>query len=278
MAEIFFNTAPRPKQRQAILDAALQAFPDEFSDLPAVRDYFLRIFVPQSRTWSYKANGKTGTSSTKRFLFELEFGIPLTARFASATDINPDATSHRLTEAGLFQPLIAFPRGHRLLPDTLQLTTVRNPERRALSAFLYLCVSHDRNHPWFVDERLRMNAMVRFDWNNDIRTAAGFEKFLDYVAQTIEQAGPDSVDPHWRPLVPSIKPNVFQADLIGRTEDLGTFYKSVAERLDRKLPDNWSVPHANKNSGEFEGETLLTSSVKSRIEQIYRADFEAFGY
>ncbi|MFA3917162.1 sulfotransferase family 2 domain-containing protein [Ruegeria hyattellae] len=278
MATIFHEPELRPRERYSQLEAAVQRFPEDFPTIDSARIFMSEVVVPPSLRWAYKGNGKTGTSSTKRFLFELEFGVSLTTQIDPPSDINPDAAAHRLTSANVYREISALSSGLAVLETTLRLTTVRNPTSRATSAFLYLCASSDQRHVWFSDERLRMNALVGFDWQRDVRTSRGMDKFLNYIQIMIENHGVDTINRHWRPQVASIKPRVLRPHLIGKTEEMETFYRDIAERLDRPLPDNWVTPRANRNVSDFDPETLLSAEALSRIEVIYAKDFEEFGY
>ena len=261
-----------------MLDAAIARHPDTFASRDAAAAYLGHIFMPHSRRWAYCGNGKSGTSSTKRFLFELEFGARLTVSLTLPSDINPDVASHHLSNADVFRPLSAMPQGLELLKNTLRLTTVRHPATRALSAFFYLCRSNDEAHPWFARDRLRINALVGFDWHKDPRSATGFKKFLHYIEQTIDTGGADTVNPHWRPQVANIKPEILRPHLVGRTENLEHFYRAVAERLNVALAADWQAPVANREPRTAAREALLTPDATALITRIYRADFETFGY
>lgn len=278
MAMIFHEPELRPRERFSLLEAAMQRYPDDFPSTESARIFLNQVVAPASLRWVYKGNGKTGTSSTKRFLFELEFGVPLSTQVNLPYDINPDAAAHRLASANVFRELSNIPAGLTVLDSALRLTTVRNPISRATSAFLYLCAAADQRHIWLSDDRLRMNALVGFDWERDIRTPQGMEKFLDYIQIMIENLGEDAINRHWRPQVTSVKPKVLRPHLVGKTEDMETFYRAIAERLDTRLPDSWVVPKANKNASGFDPKTLLSAEALSRIEVIYARDFEEFGY
>jgi hypothetical protein len=278
MTSIFHDPELRPRERYNQLEAAMQRFPEDFPTIDSARVFMTHFVVPASLRWAYKGNSKSGTSSTKRFLFELEFGVPLSTQIDPPNNIIHDSAPHQLKSANVFRDVFSLPSGFSALESALRLTTVRDPASRAVSAFLYLCVSGDQRHVWFSNDRLRMNAMVGFDWNRDIRTSQGMEKFLDYIRIMIEEHGEDEIDRHWRPQVANVKPRVLKPHLIGKTEEMEAFYRAIAERLDLPLPENWVTPRVNRNTSDFDPKALLSANALSRIEMIYAKDFEEFGY
>ncbi len=268
---------PLRKKRQNAA-CVFEDYPDSFSSEEDAFQFLKHIFVSASNRWAYSGNGKSGTSSTKRFIFELEFGSKLTVALDNPKDINPDSNAHGLTKAGVFRSLVSIAGGIDLLDGVLRITTVRHPLSRVLSAFNYLCIINDRAHVWMVEERLRMNAMVGFDWEKEPRTSRGLAKFLNYIELCTQANAERIVNPHWRIQVDNIHPDVFKPHIIGRTEDLGTFYREIAERLDQPLPENWILPEANKSQYATDPATLITPEIERQIENIYRRDFEEFGY
>lgn len=277
--QLFMAPELPPARRAAQFEALRRDHPEALPSNEAAAQYLRRIHVPASLRWAFLNNGKAGTSSSRRLLFQLEFGVPLTVAWDVSDDINSDAVAHRLQgPSGILRPaaLIADPLNR--LAGSLRLTTVRHPLDRALSAFEYLCKSHDLRHSWFVQDRLRMNAMVGFDWDRHPRTAEGFSRFLDYAGQTIATAGAQAVDPHWRPQIDNILPDIFRPDLIGRLEDLPAFFSAVAERLDQKLPEEAGLPRSNRQDYRSDRASLLTPANRAAIASLYAADFNWLGY
>lgn len=252
-------------------------FPGHFASTEEVAVLMRSIHLPASLRWAFLNNGKAGSSSARRFLFELEFGVPLTVAWDVPQDINSDAVVHNMQgSSGILRQAVALPGMMETVEGALRLVTARHPVARALSAFDYLCLSHDRRHSWFVQDRLRMNALVRFDWDRDPRTATGFGKFLDYIALIRELAGRAEVNPHWRAQVENVVPAVYRPDVIGRVEDMGAFYRQVAERLDQPLPATLAG-EANRQSHRSSRADLLTPASLRAIERVYAADFEWLG-
>lgn len=268
-----------PARPAAQFEALRTAYPDLLPDTDAAAQYLRRIHVPASMRWAFLNNGKAGTSSARRLLFQLEFGVPLTVAWDVADDINSDAVAHRLQgPSGILRQAAQIANPVARLGTALRLTTVRHPVTRALSAFDYLCRSHELRHVWFVQERLRMNALVGFDWDRHPRTADGLARFLDYIHQHAAISGPQALDPHWRPQVENILPRIFLPDLVGRLEDLPAFFAAVAERLDQPLPDDASLPRSNRQERRSDRAALLTAANRAAIARIYAADFEWLGY
>lgn len=271
---IHFTDEPAPAVRRALFDRAVDRFPKVFTRPEQVADLFSRVTVPASHRWIYTGNAKTGGSSVRRFLFEMEFGVPLTAALASPMDFNPDLVSQSLAAAGVFRPLSMIPNGLAVLDAGLRLTTARHPVGRALSSFNYLCRSHDAASPRLADDRLRMNALVGFDWTADCDTAQGFAKFLDYVRQTDAEHATWTADPHLRPQVRNVLPRVTRPAIIGRTEDLPAFCHAVADALNQPLPADWTEPRSNQQTYQTAPDTLLTKSNRALLRDVFAADFD----
>jgi len=277
MAKLFPMREPTAALRSGQVERLMQTYPDAFADRGEAVGFLRSIHLPFSRSWAFKSNPKCGTSSTKRVLFFLEFGVPLTVHLKTDNDINPEKVVHDLSEAHVFRTAYQTPNGFRQARKALRLTTVRNPLTRARSAFLYLCWSDELQHQWFSKERLRMNALVGFDWDNDPGTETGMLKFLDFIEQCSETQGAHTLNVHWRPQALAAKDDVFAPDLIGRAEALPDFYQEIAERLDRPLPPDMSRTHTNAGTAAHDVD-LLTPAVRRRVREIYSRNFEIYGY
>lgn len=276
-----FLTPPRPPGEQTrLVTQAMNATSAAFPNWRLGQEFFSYTVLPASREWLYKPNGKSGTSSTLHFLFELEFGIPFTARLDSPADINPEQGIHNLSLTGVFRKLTEDPRTTDLLTDCdglLTLTTVRHPASRALSGFFYLCTSHDRAHPMFSADRARMNAMVGFDWTRHPRTPEGFRRFLDYIRLSVQDGVQLPLNSHWRPQWQNVMPEILKPDLIGHTENLPGFFKKIAARLDRPLPPGGAIT-ANRQPKYDSRPFLEDGTAKRLLLDCFSRDFDIFGY
>lgn len=275
---IFHGPRPQGPQRRTLLAAAHERHPQAFPTPEDAAKWMELVFVPHSKRWAFVRNGKAGTTSTLQFLFELEFGCPFTARVTLPGDLNPDAAAQQLASADVFRPLSGFPRGLDAIDGALRLATVRHPTSRVVSAFNYICQTHDAAHPWFHRERLRMNAVVGFDWTADCRTPTGLVKFLRYIDRSLQGASPQAMNSHWRPQVATVLPEVYRPHIVGKVEALDDFFAEIAARLGQDLPPGWRTPRANASRSGEATQALLDPEARDLIARLYADDFAAFGY
>ena len=276
--ELFIENV-KPMQRKAAAEQTQEVSAEHFPTFDSAKNFLFQIILPPSMRWGFISVGKSGSSSTLRYLFQAEFGCEFTAKAAPLNDINPSAAVHMLTEHGVFSR--AFWRGlsiQELISERgpkERICVVRNPHDRAISAFRYLCQSHVLESRWFARDRFRMNAVVGFDWGRHTDTLEGFILFLEYIKWQVETEGADRVNGHWRSQFTFVKPPIFRPTIVGRIEDMNLFFRTLSERLEKSPRDN--APWENSQST---GDDPLRSDPRARAlcEQIYAADYEAFGY
>lgn len=273
---IFHTADLRPPQRKALTERVMEHYPGQFASPEEAGDYLHHIFVPASLRWACSGNSKAGTTTVKRALFQLEFGVALTVE-VQAEDLNDDHVPHLLPRAGVFRTLSNLPSALQVLGKALRLTMARHPTARAISSFLYICHSQTRAHSLLSDDRFRMNALVGFDWNNDPGTARGFEKFLTYLQLNGAPGSERLNDPHLRPQVQNVRPELFKPDLIGRTENLAPFFRQIADRLGQSWPADWQPPQSNRQTPPFDRASLLTPATLRLIETVFEQDFAWLG-
>ena len=269
----FHTPDPLHAARRAMAERAVKRFPEVFAGEDDALSYLNHITLPASQRWAFIGNAKCGTSSVKRFLFHLEFGVPLTVSFLSPTDINPDAVSHALTRSGVFRTLPNLRGGLNFLPQTLRLAIARHPVARALSSFTYICQTDVESSPWLVGERLRMNATTGFDWSKDRFTHDGFIKFLTHLSRIDPSQGGVIDDPHLRPQVRNVRPGFFKPDVLGRTEDLPAFFRAVADRLEVAMPDGAELPASNSTKSATRAAALVTAQSRALLAKVFAEDF-----
>lgn len=258
------------------------AFGTEFSSSRAIESYLKLIVQPPRGAWRYQLNGKSGNTFVLNLMFELEHGVPFTARVDPAETGNqhPDFALFAQVNAGLLVTALAYYPSLQDFTDFsgLRLATVRNPYHRAISGFRYLCRSHRLGDRRFLNERLRMMALAGLDFESMSDTAQGFGRFLGYVRDYAVSFGADAVDPHWRAQALHIRPHLFRPDILGRTEELDLFAAAVAARLDRPLLSDSRLLRKNASSELPTGAWLHHPELRKTIEQIYAQDFDLFDY
>lgn len=243
---------------------------------PAEAEALLRrhVLAPSLR-FAFCRNGKTGTTTLLAWLFEVEFGAPLTATLARDATLNENSIAHYLVQADIFRPALQMPGGLGHLRAACRIATVRHPAARALSAFRYICKSGAQGSAQFLTDRLRLNAETGFDWATDPLTPRGFHRFLDYV-EILHQTGDLGASAtHWRAQAHNLRPDILPPTVLGRLENLDQMARDLTEALN--LDRAPAFGHHN-TQGRVEDDLLAGPSLRRRIAEVYRDDFETFGY
>lgn len=265
-----------PKRKAAARDL-FEQHPNAFANEDMAIHFMRQVFTSRSHQWAFAGNGKSGTSSMFRFLFRMEFGNELSVDFDDPVDINSDSIIHRTKEHGVFRSLFLQSTRLERIPAENRFTLVRHPVARATSAFSYFCESNRRASAWMLKDRVWINALCGFDWQQDPMTETGFIKFLEYIGLLLEQGHPQLVNPHWIPQHLNFVPEVYRPGLIGRLEEFDLFVQQVAERLDYPLPER-SGDSKRRNvqpQGERDGLASAPETL-ARIQKLYAGDFEFY--
>lgn len=272
-----------PKPR---LEKLAAHYGDQFAHQHHMVRYLQDFISPPSGRWIFKSNGKSGTSTTLAFLFWAEFGASLTTSLIEADNAHEDSLPHRLTNMNVFRFVhqrsdINWLPGY--LGEATYLTTVRHPVTRLVSAFNYLCRSHDLSISQFAGDRVRLSALTGFDWTTHAGTTEGFTRFLDYIDYSLANNTSLMVESHWAPQFNTIRPDILAPTLIGKCEDFDSFFRQLADRFD--LPRDIAATFAEKprNVGTYQGrdatqDYVAAPDTRNRIRDLYAKDFEAFGY
>ncbi len=276
---VFFDAPASWPRAKALLDEAEDELGGAFENRTHLNGFFNGIITPASNAWAYAPSGKASTSATRGLLFELEFGVPNTVKVTIPGDQNTAAGMHATVDARVFRQLsgradLSSLAGY--IRETTFIAVVRNPVTRIWSAFRYLCQSNELAREQFAADRIRLTAITGFDWTRDTGTRAGFEKFLDYIAVTLERDTGQLPNRHWRPQWMNVRPDLFLPDILGRTEAMGEFARALSERFGKDLPE--TVPRLNEGPPAEMPSWMEEPSVMGRVRTVFERDFEAFGY
>ncbi len=252
--------------------------PKHFPTPERALHWLKRVQMPKSLRWAFIQNCKAGSTSVKSFLFECEFNSKLTARSTSPNESERHEIAHELPMAALTRRLNEIPKPFVAISSALRLGICRDPVARSVSSFFFLCRSQELSTKLLQTERIRLNAISNFDFEKDMYTTKGFEKFLDYLEHEIHFEGYEALNPHLGRQVDNLKPEFSKIQLLGRVENISEFYSSIAERLEIKLNDSFLTPHLNRTDRTKTETGLKTKDAKSRISKIFDADFETFNY
>ena len=190
-----------------------------------------------------------------------------------STGKTPPADIHR-TNKGMFAGRYRFAKIQERLyqePPPYRFTLVRDPERRFLSAYHNFLVDQTNRAAW--KHRPALTALGHdpdrgHDWNVGV--------FLDYIEQTTAR-DPIRVDSHWRLQVHNIGYYDLTYDKIGTVENMAQDLKEIFASGGQRTfdPTPFLARKANKSTA---GNISLTKDHQQRLQTIYAADYEAFGY
>ena len=130
----------------------------------------------------------------------------------------------------------------------------------------------------FLAERLKMCALVGFDWSVHPYTKNGLERFMEYIRIVQSETKGLGLNNHWQPQWMVIRPEFCRPDILGRAESPDRFARELIDVLGGypglgPVYRNQSETGAGKPPGYF-GD----SSVRRMIADIYEGDFQSFGY
>lgn len=266
-------------RRKAAVKATRRDYPASFPGDDATEKFLFQIILPPSLRWSFISVGKNASTSTLHALYAAEFGHPLTADLTPPHDINPHAAIHTLPNHGIFgralhqglsmQDVLA------LAPLEQRICVVRDPLERAISGFRYICRSHRLGARWFARDRFLMDATVGFDWEVHPDTAQGFERFLAFLDWQIDTSGVDSLDGHWRPQTAFIKPEVYQPTLIGRMEDMQTYFDALSASFGDAVQQ---AVHRKNSQDPVDISALCSPAAATGCARLFARDYDLFEY
>ena len=150
-------------------------------------------------------------------------------------------------------------------------TFVRNPEKRAVSA--YMNFFHDREN---LARRNHDAALRKFGYDPAGEMERNFDAFLDYVDHSLKTDRMRTTT-HWRPQVDNIGGSHFTFDLIGQVENFERDIRRIfaAAGVSQALDERVLWQRFNRSSS---GALVPTPAQRARIRDIYAEDYAAFGY
>ncbi|AKO95666.1 MULTISPECIES: sulfotransferase family 2 domain-containing protein [Marinovum] len=278
---VFYEMPRNARDRLTAAQTVFASYKKQFHTVAELQNFLMATYVPWDRSWVYKTNAKAGSSSVLSFLFALEFGVPFSVKLLTTADHNPDTALHQMRAAHVFEPVLNLP-GIENFPDflanTFSFTVVREPARRVLSSFRYICQSNEKQSEKLLRDRIRLSAVTGFDWDRHPGTVDGFQRFLEFILVESRQEKLVPVNNHWRPQWRNVQVDLLKPDLIGRLEDMPAFYRDLCEALNRPLPKELVADIRNRQPSGDSSAFLADETCRRLVRDIYARDYELFGY
>ncbi|TLP74720.1 glycosyltransferase [Pseudomonas nitroreducens] len=155
-------------------------------------------------------------------------------------------------------------------PDVLRFAVVRNPYKRIFSAWQSKLLLQEpfQSTPYLKHDFFHMRV------STPESIAYAFEAFLEHLAS---EEAPAFWDLHWTPQVDLLSPDAVPYTLIAQLENTS----KLEELLQQSLGSNFINPFTSSNANEslipFSSEYFTPRSTQL-ISELYRDDFERFGY
>jgi Sulfotransferase family len=225
----------------------------------------LRRYYPNGRYWTrlqplpghgciFVKNPKAASSTVLLWLHRIHTGDH---EWAPALNIHREHRLPRPAEVG-WEELVRMLAG-----GAYRFTFVRDPIRRAESAYLSKVADMERKDDW----RNKVRAVLGLPQN-------GGQVSFDQFVAALEAEEPIRMDAHWRPQHLNLMHPLVEYDYVGRLE---TFGRDLARiRAEAGLPD---TPLEMRNPSErsrdvFHGRWGLLR----RVRDVYARDLELYGY
>lgn len=207
---------------------------------------------------------KSACSSIKRFLIKNE--LPSINIFDDKDlEYYKFDFMHMRNYSPLLNPGQLYPfQGHLKDDRFFKFSFVRHPYDRVLSAYLDKIV---HNRPPSSDLKRIL----------DLDPFADHEISFSTFVHSLKDTPPSSMNSHWRPQYHWLTRGEFPFDFIGRVENIEKDILHVCEKtgLERKFFQKFS-PHQTDSAQKRREH--YTSELEAIIQQVYKEDFENFGY
>ncbi len=232
------------------------------------------LLISSKHKFIYLDNPKTGCSSIKASLIELEYRNTIDEfKIPTVCDGNNQRLIHNRAEIP-FQSLSAFKQHPDPLKYLIQqqyylFSLVRNPYTRLLSAYYNKIVG---NKPL-------KQQILRLLYNNKPQALTTYVSLAEFI-QVICSQPVTTLDPHWGLQSNLILFNVLQHDFIGKFENYAQDYVTIFTRLCNTQPIP-KLRHRNSNNKNLYTTPiteLITPRLQAAIYKQYQVDFENFGY
>ena len=158
-------------------------------------------------------------------------------------------------------------------PEWFRFCFVRNPYYRLFSAYKSKMLNYrDPQYQPVRDE-------IRARWGYPTRDGrpAGMVAFRDFVRYVEDIADPDR-DFHWRSQTALVMPTTITYDHIGHMESFVQDFEQVLRRLNASAELIAAIPQVVNPTTQMYHAAVYDRELASRIYEMYRDDFETFGY
>ena len=150
-------------------------------------------------------------------------------------------------------------------------TSVRHPETRAVSAFRNLILEAKN-----AAGKRHIAAIRDFGFDPMESDEFNFDVFLEYVDQSL-QMDRYRTDRHWREQVNNTGIDLFEYDFVSRLENISQDLDVLLEKLRVPRAGRAEILDARFNRSSQKA-SEITPGQRRYIEDIYKNDFETFGY
>lgn len=269
----FDRPALKGAARAQNLRACVEAYPDRLTDQRFAKRVLQRITMPADATWAYGSNQKAASTTTYAALFELTFGIKLSAKIDDGLADWTDQAPQNMDQAQVFYQLAQFEGCVAAMDNAFRFSVVRNPIDRAASSFHFICYAQSASLRQFYADRVRLN-ILGFDWDTDMYTETGFRKFLHYAEQeaALERTEGRLADPHFRPQWMNMSLEFLDPHLVFRVDDLAEGLDTLTHNLGH-APLQRNTTNARLNT-QPKREPYL--GAQDLVEHVYARDFEIY--
>jgi hypothetical protein len=223
-------------------------------------DFLFGIYVSRRYRYVYIDNPKTGCSSLKSAMAELE----LRGRESDLDPMSPEVIHYDASPLKSFVPIFPNPTISNLAAKGYRFVTfVRNPYQRLLSCYL---------------SKFNSNATTDNPYARRMPNGAAPANFIEFIEAAINQTDYD-MDPHWRSQTINIHYSRIKYTHIGRFENYSIDYEATFRKIGIPDTDIPQLRHLNKTeAGRSRLSEFYDEKSQNAVYARYRDDFLNFGY